>query len=152
MDCSHVGLNYVLNGFKMIGDAKSENIGYSYGCGANNQEFLTCSQFYTSLVDPKEKSDMVSSLADHSVSCFTGAALQQFQYEKDGDSVRYSYVCCVKSSIPTPSPTPVPSESPTPYPTLVPIANPTMFPLADPTNCKHIIDIYSIHIICILFF
>jgi len=132
VDCSNVGLNYVLTYLKMK-EMDSGNYAYSYGCATYELGMLTCAQFYTDLAAESDIDHSVSTLRDHPVQCFEGSALQKFRYQRVDDEVRYSYMCCTKAHIPTPSPTPLPTMEPSPEPTLEPVAKPTNEPVAKAT-------------------
>ena len=149
VDCSNVGLNYVLTYLKMK-EMDSGNYAYSYGCATYELGMLTCAQFYTDLAAESDIDHSVSTLRDHPVQCFEGSALQKFRYQRVDDEVRYSYMCCTKAHIPTPSPTPLPTMEPSPEPTLEPVAKPTNEPVAKATMMPGNVNANKIHMLFIL--
>lgn len=132
VDCARVGMNYVLT-YLQLAEQDNGKYAYEYGCATYELGMLTCAQFYTDLAAESDVLDSVSTLKNHPVQCFEGSALQHFRYQRVDEEVRYSYLCCTKAHIPTPSPTPLPTLEPTFEPTLAPNAKPTMEPVADST-------------------
>jgi len=143
VDCKTIGVNYVLTHFALV--SKGKDYAYEYTCNSFENSILTCSQFYTDLVDPFAKDAIadgdVSTLHNQDVMCYDGSAIQQFQYQKVDDKIRYAYHCCIKSHIPSAAPTlePIatptlqPSLEPTREPSKEPVANPSHHPVAEPT-------------------
>lgn len=137
VDCgANVGLNFVLTSLKLEkSESDDSKYNYEYKCATYEGGMLTCAQFYTDLTAESDVDSSVSSLADHPVQCFEGSALQEFKYERKNDEVRYSYQCCTKANVPTPSPTPLPTFLPTFEPSAEPsFAEPTFEPVAHPTE------------------
>ena len=132
VDCKTVGMNYVLSHFAMV--SKGKDLAYEYTCATFENSMLTCSQFYTDLVDPYAKDAIVdgdvSALHNQDVMCYDGSAIQNFQYQKVDDKIRYSYHCCIRSSIPSAAPTFEPVATPTLQPSLEPTREPSKEPIA----------------------
>ena len=59
----------------------------------------------------------MGTLESQSVQCYDGGALQQFQYQEVDDEIRYAYQCCMKSPLPSASPTKQPTPEATYEPT-----------------------------------
>ena len=136
VDCgSNIGLNYVLTSLKLAkAESDESKYNYEYECATYEGGMLTCAQFYTDLAPESDVDSSVSSLADHPVQCFEGSALQEFRYERRNDEVRYSYQCCTKANVPTPSPTPLPTFEPTLEPTVEPSPSSSSSPVTETTE------------------
>lgn len=136
VDCgTNVGLNYVLTSIELVeSDSDKSKYNYKYQCATYEGGMLTCAQFYTDLAAESDVETSVSSLADHPVQCFEGSALQEFKYDRKNDEVRYSYQCCTKANVPTPSPTPLPTLEPTLEPSAEPSPSSSDAPVSERTE------------------
>lgn len=153
VDCAGEGVNFLLSSFSMKADPDSKDpenpdMFIEYSCVNYEEAMVTCSHFYTDLVDPSfdvhhgHEGDVSTLEEVEAAKCYDGGALQQFQYEVVDDQIRYQYQCCMKSPLPTTSPTHHPVMEPTMIPTREPhhgktkppVANPSQEPTLEPTR------------------
>ena len=153
VDCAGEGVNFLLSSFSLKADPESKDsenpdVFVEYSCVNYEQAMVTCSHFYTDLVNPSfdvqhEHAGDIGTLDEvQPVKCYDGGALQQFQYEVEDGQIRYQYQCCMKSPLPTTSPTHHPVMEPTMMPTREPhhgktkppVANPSQEPTLEPTR------------------